>query len=403
MTHAIESTTSFVSPQERTRLVHFCAMMTRESEAAEDLAQETLLEAWRHLEGLRDPEKRSQWLTGIARNVCRRWRRQSSHDLAHHVPLEASLEQDGVIPEEAFADPFDIEVELERKELVVLLDRAMSALPPGTRTALVKHYVEETPLAEIGAQLGINVSTIAMRLQRGRLALRRVLTTRLQEEFASYDYQMPGRSDWEETRLWCGLCGQRRLLGKLDPENGSLELICPTCCHDSNQLYTQEHFPDLLSDVRGYKRALSRVETCTRPIYRAGLKTGSATCTCCGTLMPLLRLQPGEAPEGRCGSAYRRLCGSAGRHGIAFICPACESWYSSPSYGIVHRMPEAQRFLREHPRVRTLPEREIEVDGQLALVTSLESVTDSARFDMVTALDTYEILRIFGGERCVIR
>src|SRR5262245_35899054 len=131
MTHAIESTTSFVSPQECRRLVHFCAMMTRDSEAAEDLAQEKLLEAWRHLEGLRDPEKRSQWLTGIARNVCRRWRRQSSHDLAHHVPLEASLEQDGVIPEEAFADSFDIEVELERKELVVLLDRAMSALPPG--------------------------------------------------------------------------------------------------------------------------------------------------------------------------------------------------------------------------------------------------------------------------------
>ncbi len=119
--------------------------------------------------------------------------------------------------------------------------------------------------------------------------------------------------------------------------------------------------------------------------------------------MPLLRLQPGAAPEGHCGSVYRRLCGSAQRHGIAFICPTCESWYSSPSYGIVHRMPETQQFLREHPRVRTLPEREIEVDGQLALVTSLESITESARLDVVTALDTYEILRIFGGELSVIR
>jgi len=66
-------------------------------------------------------------------------------------------------------------------------------------------------------------------------------------------------------------------------------------------------------------------------------------------------------------------------------------------------MPETQQFLREHPRVRTLPEREIEVDGQLALVTSLESITESARLDVVTALDTYEILRIFGGELSVIR
>ena len=76
----------------------------------------------------------------------------------------------------AFADPFDIEVELERKELIALLDRAMSALPPETRTAL----------AEIAAQLGMNAGAIAMRLQHGRLALRRVLTTRLQDEIASY-------------------------------------------------------------------------------------------------------------------------------------------------------------------------------------------------------------------------
>ena len=75
MTHAIESTTSFISPQERTQLVRLCATMTGDSGAAEDLAQETLLEAWRHLEGLRDPQKRTQWLTGIARNVCRCWRR----------------------------------------------------------------------------------------------------------------------------------------------------------------------------------------------------------------------------------------------------------------------------------------------------------------------------------------
>jgi DNA-directed RNA polymerase specialized sigma24 family protein len=70
-----------------------------------------------------------------------------------HVPLKAPTEQEGVLPEEAFADRLNVEVELERKELIALLDRAMSALPPETRTALVKHYVEESPLAEIAAHL----------------------------------------------------------------------------------------------------------------------------------------------------------------------------------------------------------------------------------------------------------
>lgn len=76
MTYYIQTTSSFISPQEHARLVRLCATITGSSEAAEDLAQETLLEAWRHLEGLRDPEKRSQWLSGIARNVCLRWKRK---------------------------------------------------------------------------------------------------------------------------------------------------------------------------------------------------------------------------------------------------------------------------------------------------------------------------------------
>ena len=56
--------------------MRLCATITGSGEAAEDLAQETSLEAWRHLEGLRDPEKRAQWLSGNARNICRRWNRQ---------------------------------------------------------------------------------------------------------------------------------------------------------------------------------------------------------------------------------------------------------------------------------------------------------------------------------------
>ena len=90
MTQYLDATDSFISSQERTRLVRLCATITRSSEAAENLAQETLLEAWRHLEGLRDPDKRAQWLSIIARNVCRRWNRRLLRQLAHQVPLETS-------------------------------------------------------------------------------------------------------------------------------------------------------------------------------------------------------------------------------------------------------------------------------------------------------------------------
>src|SRR4028119_417297 len=70
-TFSIES----ILPAERARLVRFCAHLSGSRDAAEDLAQETLIEAWRHRDRLYDPQGHQQWLSAIARNVCMRWRR----------------------------------------------------------------------------------------------------------------------------------------------------------------------------------------------------------------------------------------------------------------------------------------------------------------------------------------
>src|SRR5689334_990502 len=73
-------------PAERARLVRLCALLTGDRETAEDLAQETLYEAWRHEANLRDPERRAQWLSGIARNVCRRWLRKKARESTRFAP-----------------------------------------------------------------------------------------------------------------------------------------------------------------------------------------------------------------------------------------------------------------------------------------------------------------------------
>ena len=41
-------------------------------------------------------------------------------------------------------------------------------------------------------------------------------------------------------------------------------------------------------------------------------------------------------------------------------------------------LPEAQRFWREFPRLRILPDQEIEVQGSQAFLTRIQSVTGSA-------------------------
>lgn len=71
---------------ERPRLVGLCRRLTGSSDASEDLAQETLLEAWRLLDRLREPEGLRPWLDAVARNVCHRWARVNGRERARLAP-----------------------------------------------------------------------------------------------------------------------------------------------------------------------------------------------------------------------------------------------------------------------------------------------------------------------------
>src|SRR5215213_10295680 len=75
---------------ERPRLVRLCARLSGNRDAAEDLAQETLLQAWKHWDRLYSWDQAAAWLSGIARNVCLHWARRHYRDEAHRLPVMAS-------------------------------------------------------------------------------------------------------------------------------------------------------------------------------------------------------------------------------------------------------------------------------------------------------------------------
>jgi RNA polymerase sigma-70 factor (ECF subfamily) len=181
---------------ERARLVRLCVCLTGNSDAAEDLAQETLVEAWRHAHKLHDPSGREQWLAAIARNVCRRWLRAHGRERARRA--YERLDTNAAEPVDGPADELDVEVDLERHELARLLDRALALLPPVTRQVLIESYVEESPQAEVAARLRLSEGAVAMRLHRGKLALRRVLATELAQEASAYGLVDEDMHGWRE-------------------------------------------------------------------------------------------------------------------------------------------------------------------------------------------------------------
>jgi RNA polymerase sigma-70 factor (ECF subfamily) len=128
---------------------HLCG----DYEAAQDIAQEAFVTAYRSLPNLHDPAAFGAWLHGIVRNLCRK------HHARQQPPM-ASLEQDPV-PEPAA--PPDTTVEM---------DSLLQTLPLAEREILAARYLQELDYEEIAQMLGISVNSVRVRCFRARQALR---------------------------------------------------------------------------------------------------------------------------------------------------------------------------------------------------------------------------------------
>jgi RNA polymerase sigma-70 factor (ECF subfamily) len=370
-------------PSEWPRLVRLCAHFTGDHDAAEDLAQETLIEAWRHQDRVYDWQGYSSWLSAIARNVSLRWVRQRGRELSRlAAPIDRAPETPAYA-EDLPAAQDDFTVDLERAELAELLDRALALLPAESRRVLVEKYIEELPLGEIAGRLGLSAGVVAVRLHRGRLALRRVLTSDLRHAAADYGLAAPVDEGWQETRIWCPICGRRHLSGRLVPAAGELALRCQDCTPLPNMYIAYAQLPELLHGVKSFKPALSRILCWSDEFYRRRRTGRIAPCLFCGQLAHMRDRLPSDMPE-----ILPEI------NPLYLSCTHCGETTSTAHAAIALGLPEGQRFWKAHPKIRLRPTADIDSAGSNAIVSSFVSLTDSARFDVVTTRDTIEVIGV---------
>ncbi len=135
-----------------------------QAQVAEDIAQETLLEGWRHLDRVTSLLHFDAWLGAICRHVCHR--HQHAQRFADSHTLDAEWGEDAILGE-AYQSPDPLE-EVTRTELITLVDRALSSLSPEARTVLTACYVAELPQQEIAQRLGITLKALETRLLRAK-------------------------------------------------------------------------------------------------------------------------------------------------------------------------------------------------------------------------------------------
>lgn len=138
-------------------------------ETAADVAQETFLAAFQHLEGFRQGSLRA-WLlritTNLAYDALRRLRTRRTW------PLSALLTGSDSPVQYAGGAEHDPEAYAERRELADEIQKGLATLPPEQRAALILCDIESVPYAEAAHALGLSLGTLKSRLFRGRARLR---------------------------------------------------------------------------------------------------------------------------------------------------------------------------------------------------------------------------------------
>jgi len=125
---------------------------------AEDLLQETILEAVRSASTFRGESSLKTWLYAIAR------RRLSRH---YEAERKAAVLRAGLTLVPEHGD--DSTTELERRDEIT---RALGALPPLHRQVLVLKYLDDRSVEEIAEELGRSRVQVQSLLQRARAGLR---------------------------------------------------------------------------------------------------------------------------------------------------------------------------------------------------------------------------------------
>ena len=133
-------------------------LIVRDDAAAEDATQEALVNAWRYLPSLRDPDRFEAWLYRLLVNACRtQLRRGGRHEVLEIDVTDRS--RDAGDPAASLADRDQLE-------------RGFRRLDADQRTVVILHYYRGYSVPEIAEIVGIPLGTAKSRIHRATNELR---------------------------------------------------------------------------------------------------------------------------------------------------------------------------------------------------------------------------------------
>lgn len=167
-----------IAGQHSEQLFRCALMLCRDRQLAEDISQESLLEAWKSIGRFDGRCRFSTWLYGILRHrflkarerTARRIEAESSsaESQSHSQTNSQSTSQ---VISQSLADPTQV---LERAEDADRVRNAVATLPDEHRQVIELRFFADAKLEDIAAALDIPLGTVKSRLHNGLEKLRQL-------------------------------------------------------------------------------------------------------------------------------------------------------------------------------------------------------------------------------------
>lgn len=148
---------------------------------AEEITQDTFLQAYKKLATLRNPNQFAGWLYVIANNLCKRWNQKKKLS-AQSLEGTSVVEIENASYKRYVSEQRETDNTEHRHEIVKKL---LQRLPESERTVVTLHYLGEMTAKEIGKFLGVSVNTINSRLRRAKKRLQEREELLIQEMLGS--------------------------------------------------------------------------------------------------------------------------------------------------------------------------------------------------------------------------
>lgn len=147
-----------------------------------DVVQEVFLKVFRNVGTFRGSSSLKTWIYRIAVNEAHNHRRWFQRHRKREIGLEAE-EEGSRSYQDVLSDPgrspFDLAVGTETRAMV---EQALTEVSEVFRPAIILRDMEDMSYEEVAEILQVSIGTVKSRILRGREALRRTLTGRLEPE-----------------------------------------------------------------------------------------------------------------------------------------------------------------------------------------------------------------------------